>query len=76
MKTNLNACKNVQADNKIRDEVKWIEEDEHINALSKIISTSGADISSNIIYEIIARRLDYWKKLYDSEKKFKKKRSF
>ena len=67
------SCKNIEADDSIRDKVEWIEEeDKRIEALSEIISfTSGSDLSLNIIYENY-RKLDFWKELYKDEKKFKK----
>lgn len=69
MRVELINCENIEADEKLRREIKYNENyDDRIGELCEIIkSTSG---SSNLIIYTNYRRLDFYKKLYDNEESF------
>jgi len=80
LKIALMNYENIDSDNKICDEIKWIDDKEdRINEISEIISLTSEKEAGKYNYATIytnKRRLDFWKDLYkdkydDGEKVFK-----
>jgi hypothetical protein len=77
LKMTLKDFGNIEADNKIKSEVKWIENEENrISVLAEIIAfTSEKDAGKNNLSVIYSnyRKLDFFKELYgEDELNFKK----
>jgi hypothetical protein len=73
LKINLRNLENVEADNRLKSEVNWIEDkDERIDALSEVISFTSEKEAGRNNFNIIYgnyRKLDFWKELYEDKDK-------